>query len=335
MKNHDRTFRNVLWRHALKVATWAVCGLASITVSAQAANCDKSCLSGIMEDYLHQMLQHNPEGLPLKLELPARENAQAVKIGEGTAWTSVEKLLSGFTAADAVSGQVVYLGAVQIEDIPYSFFVRLKIKDRKIAESEIMYMDDGKKDARKTTFPRDNDGLSRIDDIVWFAEIPDDRRSSREQLLAIANSYLDALNVSHDDGRVPFHPRCERYESGLRMTNNFRQKYGGLLELTGPCADGVNLPPNIVASIQNRRFFVADEASGIVAAAFNMRFSDKAPFGLAEERAMEVYELYKIVDGQIRMVDANTLIRLQAPYQSGFPDTDTSSWKKLPIRESR
>jgi hypothetical protein len=115
------------------------------------------------------------------------------------------------------------------------------------------------------------------------------------------------------------------------MTNNFVQTYGGVLALSGPCSDGVNLPPDLVERIYNRRFFVADEESGIVAAAFMMQFSPKAPLGLGEEHVMEVYELYKIVDGRIREINANTLLRIKPPYQSGFPDTDTSSWKKLPI----
>jgi hypothetical protein len=319
----------------LGVAALAACGLSSGFANAQTPDCDKACLTGIMDNYLAQLLDHDPKGLPLKLEVPAHENTQPVMIGKGAAWTSVKRLLSGVTTADASSGQVVYFGAAEIDAVPYSFLVRLKVKGRQIAESEIMYMDDGKKDARKTVFPRDNEGLSRIDDIVWSAEVPAGRRSSRERMMAIANAYLDALNVSHDEGRVPFSPRCERYESGLRMTNNHRQKYGGLLDLTGPCADGVNLPPNIVAGIQNRRYFVADEQSGIVVAAFLMRFSDKAPLGLGQEQAMQVYELYKIVDGQIRVIDANTLIRLRPPYQSGFADSDTSSLERLPIISRR
>ncbi|MFJ4373920.1 hypothetical protein ACIP1T_15120 [Pseudomonas japonica] len=334
MKRHD-TLQHRLRTCLLGIAALAACALFPGLASAKGSTCDKACLTGIMDNYLAQLLRHDAKGLPLKLDVPARENTRPVTIGQGTAWTSVARLLSGITSADASSGQVVYFGAAEIDAAPYTFFVRLKVSGRQIAESEIMYMDDGKKDARKTVFPRDNEGLARFDELLWSTEVPAARRSSRERMMAIANAYLDALNVSRDDGRIPFSPRCERYESGLRMTNNHRQKYGGLLDLTGPCADGVNLPPDIVASIGNRRFFVADEASGVVVAAFVMRFSAKAPLGLGEERAMQVYELYKIVDGQIRQIDANTLIRLEAPYHSGFADSDTSSLEKLPVISRR
>lgn len=315
-------------------AALTFCGATFPLGGAQAATCDETCLTSVMDKYLGKLLAHSPHGLPLNLQVAAHENAEAVEIGQGIAWKEVDKLISGFTAADAVTGVVVYFGAAEIAGAPHSFVVRLKVENREIVESEIMYMDDGQKDARKKVFPQSNEGLSEIDDIVWFAKLPENRRSSREKMLSIADAYLDGLSASHDDGRIPFDPRCERYESGLRMTNN-KSVFGDVLPLNGACISGINLPPNIVDHVYNRRFFVANEETGIVALAFGMRYSDKAPLGLAEDHAILVYEMFKIVDGRIRLIDANTLHRFKPPYQSGFAQSDTSSWEKLPAFQAK
>jgi hypothetical protein len=293
------------------------------------SKCDKAYLIGTMEDYLDKLLKHDPAGLPLDLELPARENAEVVDIGRGKAWTSVDRVISGFSSADDLTGEVIYFGAVEMEGAPNACVIRLKVRDRKIVQSEIMYMDNGQKDDRKKMFPRDDEGLKYIDDIVWFAEIPKTRRSSREHMWAIVDAYMDGLNVQRDNGRIPFDIKCERYESGLRMTNN-QASFAGVLPLSGPAVCGINLPPDIVERIYDRRFFIADEESGIVAVCFALQYSDKAPFGLAEDHAILVYEMFKIVDGKIRLIDANTLHRFPSPYESGFPTTDTTSWAKLP-----
>jgi hypothetical protein len=315
-------------RTILAITVLSLCSVTAFA-STQGARCDKACLESIMDDYIRQLLAHDAGGLPIALKVPAHENAEPVEIGKGTAWTAIDRLLSGFTSADALSGQVVYFGAAEIAKAPHTLVVRLKVADNKIVESEIMYMDDGQKGERKKRFPRDTAGLTQIDDIVWFAKLPEDRRAGRDQLLAITDAYLDGLSAAHDQGRIPFDPRCERYESGLRMTNS-TQVFGDMLPLNGPCASGINLPPNIVDHVYNRRFFVADPETGIVALSFGLQYSDKAPLGLAEDHATLVYEVFKIVDGRIRLIDANTLHRFKPPYQSGFADTDTSAWTKLP-----
>ncbi|MDU9392867.1 hypothetical protein [Pseudomonas sp. zfem002] len=328
MRAFEYSRRGTWLRNTLVATLLSLCS-AMACASGESARCDKACLESMMDGYLRQLLAHDAQGLPLAPSVVARENAEPVAIGTGTAWTALERLLSGFTSADPLSGQVVYFGAAEIAKAPHTLVVRLKVAHRKIVESEIMYMDDGQKDTRKKLFPRDTAGLTQIDDILWFARLPEDRRSSRDRLLAIADAYLDGLSAAHDQGRIPFDPRCERYESGLRMTNSTRV-FGDLLPLNGPCVSGINLPPNIVDHVYNRRFFVADPETGIVALSFALQYSDKAPLGLAEDHATLVYEVFKIVDGRIRLIDANTLHRFKPPYQSGFADSDTSAWSKLP-----
>src|SRR5271166_4356999 len=102
-----------------------------------ADTCDRACLQASVDSYLDAMAKHDPSKIAVTDSVKFTENGKALKLGEGfwkTAGASTYRLYaldpqSGDAAAQAV---VAENGALDI------FFVRLKLKNRKIAEAETL-----------------------------------------------------------------------------------------------------------------------------------------------------------------------------------------------------
>ena len=78
-----------------------------------AAPCDRTCLKGMLDQYLNAIIKHDPAAAPLRLGFRQTENAVVVKLGTG-AWknvTGLGKLQRRYL--DPVSGQAAYFGIVE------------------------------------------------------------------------------------------------------------------------------------------------------------------------------------------------------------------------------
>lgn len=267
--------------------------------------CDRACLGGIMDQYLAHMLKHDPQGLPLAANINARENIVATALGEGV-WKSISAIRSSQYVMDSEQGQIIALNALQIDAKDASMTLRLQIRNRKIAESEIVL------DTSDSGGPFDAENMVEPD-VLWDAPVPLSRRSTREQLVKIANSYFDGIGA-HDPKGIPFSKRCDRYESGMKMTNNAAAPRPGVTSAT--CGDGL-----LILKGQNpldRRFPVVDVERGVV---MGITFYQHGEY-------MPPYDLYlserfKIVDGKIQMIDAiSHKVAFSAAPSAGFVTKD-------------
>jgi len=258
---------------------WAT-GSAAAPVS---AGCSRSCLEGIMNAYLDRLPHHSTAGLPLAPQVNARENAKAVASGGGL-WKIANSIKSRDTFADPVTGQVVSFGAADTDNGVGAFFVRLKVVNHTITESETGF------NGNDSAFSHPENLLHP--DILYDAPVPKDRRRSRGELLKLVESYLDGIS-HHDGSRVPFNYRCDRYASGAKVTNSPdhpAEREGGTCagsfqHLTGQ-------------PVVNRRFPVIDADRGIVVAMYIIPHGERTPPG-----ATNAGECFKIVDGQIRSIE--------------------------------
>jgi hypothetical protein len=273
---------------------WGVSSLLLVAMSAApglalARSCDDRCLGAIMQHYLQQMPRHEPGKLPLAATINARENSEAVPLGQGS-WKSVDSVLPGLLFADATTGEVIFAGGAKHEGRIGSLFVRLKIIDGKIAESEL-WTRGGEPASPGGESGRSMDGLAEPD-ILYDAVVPTERRSSREQLIAIVRGYLEG--ISKHDGSIPhFSYRCDRYNTGFKWTNNpdNPESRGG-----GTCASSfTNLTGQPVVNV---RIPVVDVAHGVVAALFIIPHPERKTPG-----ATYVAEVFKIVDGKVRSIE--------------------------------
>ena len=185
--------------------------------SAQAA-CDRACLRTMLDQYLAAVVKHDPKAAPLIVGFRQTENAVNVAPGNGV-WktvTGLGKMQRRYL--DAVTGQAGYYGLVEEGGSVALVTVRLRVQNRRLTEAEWYIArenDPGLNGPRQPGRPPAN--LFNADYLI--ANPPPDRvvpaaqRLSREELVAVTQSYFDAI-TSHDGTVALTHPGCGRAENG-------------------------------------------------------------------------------------------------------------------------
>ena len=271
-------------------------------------DCDRACLNGFVDNLLAAMVAHDPSHMPLSREVRYTENGQTLKIGDGFWGTASALPTYKIYADDPQSGQVMFMGVLQENGAPVIFCARLKVELHQIAEIEVIV---SRKEPGSLARP---ENLVTPNPIFSEALAPSQRRS-RQNMIAIANSYFNAIEKGHASF-VPFDSDCNRIESGVQTTNNSQlaTQPGSVLGLG--CADQIktrNFQPDTL--IRDRRFAVIDEERGLV---FVLGFFDHdatlRSYTLADGRTVkqtrtapwtwEIAEMFKIQDGKIMRVEA-------------------------------
>jgi len=182
------------------------------------ANCDRTCLRSVLDQYLSAVVKHDPTAAPLVVGFRQTENAINVPPGGG-AWktvTALGKMQRRYV--DEVSGQAGYYGLIEEGDSVALATVRLRIDNRKVVEAE-WYLaranDPGLNGPRQPGRPPAN--LLNPDYLIANPPpervVPKAQRLSRDELVAVVNSYFDAI-TSHDGSIALTHPGCGRAENG-------------------------------------------------------------------------------------------------------------------------
>jgi hypothetical protein len=155
---------------------------------------------------------------------------------------------------------------------------------------------------------------------LWLQPIPPGQRSSRQQLINIANAYFEGVQKNDGKGFYPFTDDCDRLENGSHTTNVAGSKpttpnfnYSGsdckTQLLSGYLA--------IVNNVHHRRFPLVDEERGVVWAncIFDMdgtvtqiklattgEIADMSGFA-GRASSIHVSEAFRIENGLIRRVE--------------------------------
>jgi hypothetical protein len=154
------------------------------------------------------------------------------------------------------------------------------------------------------------------------------QRRSRADLIKISNLYFDAIEQS--SGTVaPFDDNCNRLENGMRTAG---PPLNGAAAAKGKgatqrCADGINSGTfEIITAIQPRRVLVVDEEKGLTFGVYMFQHKGvtqitmkdgsvrPAPYFVGEPVTMPMAEVFKVVNGNIREVEA---IGVRIPYGLG------------------
>jgi hypothetical protein len=271
-------------------------------------DCDRACLNGFLDQVLAAMAAHDPSLLPLARDVKYTENGQLLKIGDGFWGTASGSPTYKIYADDPQAGQAMFLGVLPENGAPVILCVRLKVELRRITEIEAIV-------ARKEA-----GSIARPENLITpnpiFAEaVPPAQRRSRQNMIAIANSYFNAIEKGHGSF-VPFDENCNRIESGVQTTNNKQLATSPDSVLNLGCAAQIktrNFQPDTL--IRDRRFAVIDEERGLV---FVLGFFDHdatlRSYTLADGRTVkqtrtgpwtwEIAEMFKIQDGKIMRVEA-------------------------------
>ena len=196
----------------------------AVALPALAATCDRACLKSSLDQYLQAILKHDPRAAPLFLGYRHTENAVLVKLGEG-AWksfSSIGKVDRRYY--DPVSGEAAFFGVLNEGSEPTVTTVRVRVEDRKITEAEWIIARriaagingfDAEGKPKAYAFGPDNLALHPPEQRV----VPPAQRLSREELIAITNSYFDGI-TAHDGSLIMAHPGCSRVENGQTVSGD-------------------------------------------------------------------------------------------------------------------
>ncbi len=266
-----------------------------------ATSCDRRCLLTFLTHYTEALTDDDTSRLAVAPNLRVTSNGAVTELGKGQVWGPGRRLPYRQAFVDPITGAAVFYGVVtnvihsaraaaksegpNAAEHAWFYVVRLKIVGRRIAEvEEVSY------EPPKGGFGADPSTL-HLPDRIFDAVLPAEERTPRAELFHIADLYFDAVSKTIDYRKVPWHPECERVELGVFTVNSERSP--------GSCGGEFQVP-SVKWNVENRRFYVADEARGLVLAVANFTTPPEYP----HNNGSVVFELFKVQDGMIRQIQA-------------------------------
>jgi hypothetical protein len=162
----------------------------------------------ILDAYLEALPTRDPSGLPLAPDVRFTENGQELDVGTGlwgtaTAVPSPEHIV----VEDDGGAQIGWIGVVDEHDRPSVVFLRLGVRDGRIAEIESVVRRPHERlyDPSTMLEPR----------AIVFEEVPPAQRTGAEELIRAGHLYFDGLEQA-DGSIIPVTDDCTRYENGTR-----------------------------------------------------------------------------------------------------------------------
>jgi hypothetical protein len=275
-------------------------------------------LIDVMDGYLGALTKHDPGLLAVADDVRVTENGYPVPLGRGL-FETAEEVAYRHDIVDPAGDQITVFSVVREGVLPANVMVRLRVGGPAggsvITEIETIVARKGQSSVARP------DKLVTPDP-VWARPVEATRRSDRATMIAIADSYFQA--IEDDTAEVPFHPDCNRVENGQRTSNT------GAFALS--CRAQLERKVfSYITRIRDRRFVMVDEARGVVFAIvmFDVpgRKQDFAGFPVPVEdlpermwipRSLLLGELFKIDGGEIHAIEA---LMVNVPYGAtpGWP----------------
>jgi hypothetical protein len=257
----------LLMRSFIVLALWAAVSIPG----AFAADCERACLKSVLDQYLTAVIQHNVAAVALTPGYRQTENAVVRRPGQGI-WQTAKALGKVQRRYfDPVTRNAAYFGTLEETSGNVAVVtLRLKVTNGKVAEAE-WYL------ARKGDPGIGVGAGAQANNAFWDPEylaahppaervVAKSERVSREDLIAITNSYFDALSARNGHVMIA-HPGCMRLENGVLTTQrdapaNAPADTAGIFNGKTDCMNEGAMR-NIYAVVA-RRFPVVDEEAGMV-----------------------------------------------------------------------
>lgn len=211
--------------------------------------CDRTCLEDLVDEYLDALAVNAPDLLPLSDDVRFTENGQVLDVGDGFWKTASGRGQYGHYVSDPVAGQVAFMGTMQeSEEREIWLSLRLRVELGRVTEIETTTW----RPAGGGPPPVDGAGALGVTgtsdgpDPAWAALIPPAERLSRQEMIALANSWFDSATGESDYD--PLALEC------LRTVNG-----------DAPLACGTRSEADAgITAVHGRRFPVLDEERGVV-----------------------------------------------------------------------
>jgi len=271
------------------MSAWTRCAtIAAIVLfsgsAAQAAECDRDCLRGMITKYVEALVAHAPQSLPLAPNVRFTEDSRALALGEG-AWKTVTRAGSfrqGYL--DVRRGIAASHVELYEEGAQLQYSVVLRIDDQKITGVETLI----NRVTATSKFQPDSLGkpLPKMNDPV-----PGNKRMSRAELIRVALTYPEGLRIGSFADATPFAKDAYRVENGVFIAGEGCPR----ANCPGLYTQRVILHPNVIASVA-----AVDEEAGIVLLWMNFGYTNS----YGANNALVTFEAFKIWGGEIQAVNA-------------------------------
>lgn len=258
-------------------------GLSSAPASAE--DCDRTCLSGMITQYLDALVAHDSSKLPLADNARFTEDSKALKLGEGLWKTATAKETFRHDYLDTTR-QVAAAHVVLKEGNNKALLsVLLHLQDKKITGIETLIqriMPDSRFQPTELGAP-----IHGMNDPV-----PAAKKMPRAAMIKTALTYPAGLRVgSFIDGETPFAKEAYRVENGVITA--------GVGCGRGDCnmyAQNIMVHPSIIANVA-----AVDEENGTVLLWMNFGHTGDS-YGAGN--SLVTFEAFKVWGGEIHAVNA-------------------------------
>ena len=293
-------------RAAFLAATLAVA--VSGAVSAR-TDCNRACLTGVVDTYLKALAANTPGAVPLAPNAKVTINGRIVKLDEAF-WDGAERTVYRFDIVNERLGdtgtEAVVLNA---DGSKTMYMVRLKVLDGRITEVETIKANKGEADRLW-----DPDRLTTVSPALQLT-IREADQDSYYGLIAAAEGYWRAFqtNGTPEYHRASLLPDTQRFENGLQTTGMVRD--GAYVS----AAQGFDQGRFVGRNLWDRRYPVVDPERGIVLSIVRFGLKDGLKSqSLATSNDRLVGEFFAVKNGMIQEVHA-VLFNL--------PDSQPTGWE--------
>ncbi len=324
-----------MWKRAVIACAWGIVAAGGVgrafgaaatahaaAAAHEAASCDRACLTGVLDQYLAGLVAHDPSRVPFATHVKFTENNVELAVGDGL-WGTISGIRhdSDLSFADTADGEVGYYGVVEEHGNPAYIALRLKVVGGKISEVESIV-------CRKGDGPGPTDHFGVLQhDPSFFQTAPASSRSSRGQLVALANGYFSTLQLNNGTLHTRFDPTCSRLEDGWKSADDPQAKNpftrlscGGQFELGYYRWDD---------RVRDRRFLVVDPERGLVMARmfidhrgvltdYTLTNGEHRLSPIKAPHTWCALELFKVRNGEIYRIEA---VFVAVPYYMPSPWT--------------
>jgi len=275
-------------------------------------------LYAALDRYCDALLARDPARIEWAGDVLVTENNVALEPGDGL-WGTITGLGPyDLRFADVKTGQIGLFTTVTETRDTSGACIRLGLRGDAVAEVETIVV---RQADEALVFPN-----PRFENKpVMEALVPEAERSTRAELIALADGYFSTLQLNDGTIRTKFHPGCNRVENGVQTTNN-PEFFVPVAHL--PCEEQFRQGNyRYDDRLRGRRFPLVDEERGIVLAHgfidhrgvlgdYELTDGTKVSSPIRRPHTFYLSEAFKIRQGAIEQIEANFIT---VPYHMPSP----------------
>jgi hypothetical protein len=271
----------------------AACSTQQATAPAPQAHCNRTCLTGVMTDYLRALQAGNAARLKIAAPVRFTEDQTEKVFGREGIWSShVELTDYRFDIIDVRAGVAAALVKVKVDGAPSLMALRLLTAGGRITGVESIVVH-----SRDEGMIFKIDAIQKLSAAMAYTPTPQ-QRNSRADMIAAASHYPHGLQTgSFEKVDAPFAEDAYRFENGQLMAGPGCTFFKG-------CE---HIKSQRIPTLSKLVFHVAavDEEQGVVL--IRMDFGPGSVFDAPnrpKDQSLSVFEAFKVYGGQIHAVEA-------------------------------